>query len=153
MEYISRYEYSLIINDIKKFDLDYFVYLFVLVDMQEDARILEKLNFDLYFIKETNRLIIKNISNFDVLLDRKKLINNLGIILKKNKNISTINNRQWYLFISSYFNMFYKAIIMYYIKNKLISPPYSCNYMLKLWLYVVNCLYIQISKLNEIKFN
>ena len=141
MEYISRHEYFLVLNDIKKFDLEYFVYLFVLLDMQENTKILEKINFDLFFIKETNRLLIKNISNLKYLFDRTELINNLIYLLQKNKNMNNITYKEWYSFTGLYLNMFYKTLIKYYIKNKLVT---SNTYILKLWSVIINTLYSQL---------
>lgn len=153
MEYISKYEKKIVLNDIKKFDLDYFIYLFVLIDIEKKTKILEKINFDIYFIKETNRLLIKNLSDLDILLDRKKLIYNLVYLLKNNIDKNQIdNNKEWYLFVSLYLNMFYKALITYYKKNNLINN--NNTYILKLWLYIINVLYGQlISSLNENSFS
>lgn len=133
--YISKNEIEYIFQEIKNIDLNSFLNLFVINDMNlDEANMLLLANYDIHAIKEIIRLIFKNISNIRGRInfnDFNELLCNFILMTKKNKNIiddisiSHILNS----IIVTFFNTFLISLIEYYKYYKI----YDYN-TLKLWL-------------------
>jgi len=129
--YISKYEKRIILNELKKLDINLFVNLFIF----NDFTILRDISYDLFTIKETNRLIFKNVSNLFMNLlmkeDRDNLMYNLKMIFNSMKYTN------WYKFLSMYFKIFFKTLDDYYRKKKIYNKK-NKYYILKLWSILIN---------------
>ena len=167
--YISKHALnSYLLNEIKTIDLNKLVFIFIFHDYKENTNFFESINLDFNFIKEILRLIIKNISNLHVLINRVPLIQILNQLTKKNKNLNILlkeNNKDKLKFISSIFHILFKTLKTYYI-NKSIEASnkqeqiYNTNqkdlclvknthilcdnYVLKLWMMAINQLYYEL---------
>lgn len=153
--YISKYERNLLLEDLKTFQLNSFLNIFISYDLKNKTKYLVNVNFDMFLIKDTIRLILKNISNLKFKGNRKALKDSFLVIQKKSEliydenksatGLTTIINlthspkKNILCYITSFFELVFKALITYY---KLINK-YD-YYILKIWLISLNQLFLEI---------
>ena len=130
--YISKNEIYYIFQEIKSIDLNAFLNLFVINDMNLDnANILLLTNYNIYKIKEIIRLIFKNISNIRERINLSDFNDLLCNFILMTKNIVDDVSVLYILdsTITTFFNTFFISLIEYYKYYKI----YDYN-TLKLWL-------------------